>query len=234
MMNPAFENSGMAMAFLQARMGSSRLPGKVLMRIQGQTILGRAIRRLKESPSLHAVAVLTTVSPEDDVIVREAERLDVLVHRGSELDVLERFQEASEIFRPSIIIRATADNPLIDIGSVARIVDALKAGDLDWCMEKDLPYGAATEAISARALKKVFQCAHSPQDREHVTLYVKEHPEEFRIAVLDPPTSLRHPEIRVTVDTLEDFRYMDRLIGKLWENSQPVPLADYIPLALTI
>jgi spore coat polysaccharide biosynthesis protein SpsF len=222
------------MAFLQARMGSSRLPGKVLMPIQGQTILERAIRRLRESPAVNGIAVLTTTSPQDDVVENEARRLEVLVHRGSEEDVLERFQEAAEIFRPEIIIRATADNPLIEIGSLERMVQALKARNLDWCIENNLPYGSATEAFTVFALERTHLRAREPGHREHVTLYIKEHPEEFRIALLDPPASLRHPAIRLTVDTPEDFRFVDSLIRKIKEDGHPLPLAEYIALAHTI
>lgn len=222
------------MGFLQARMGSKRLPGKALMRIQGQTILERAVRRLRASPVVDEVVVLTTTSCEDDVIVQETERLGAMVHRGSELDVLERYQEASERFCPDIIIRATGDNPLIDIDSVERIVNELLSNNLDWCMEIGLPYGAATEAITAGALSLVHRRAHEPQDREHVTLYIKEHPEEFRIALLNPPEALRHPNIRLTVDTQEDFQFVERLIGKTTEHINPVPLMEYIAMAQTI
>jgi spore coat polysaccharide biosynthesis protein SpsF len=227
------ENTKLTMAFLQARMGSKRLPGKVLMRIQGQTILERAIRRLRASPAIHEIAVLTTILPVDDAIMQEAHRLGVRVHRGSELDVLERFQEAAERFRPRIVIRATADNPLIEIGSVQRIVEALKSRNLDWCMENNLPYGAATEALTAEALAMVHHCARESRHREHVTLYIKEHPEEFYTALLDPPASLRHPGVRLTVDTPEDFQFVDWLIGKKHENAHPLPLSEYIALVLT-
>jgi len=228
------ERNQVVMAFLQARMGSSRLPGKVLMPIQGRTILERAIRRLRESPAVDEIAVLTTISPQDDAIVNEAYRLGARVHRGSENDVLERFQEAAEIFHPGIIIRATADNPLIEIGSLERTVAALKSRNLDWCMENNLPYGSATEALTASALGKTHFRAREPRHREHVTLYIKEHPEEFRIALLDPPTALRHPNIRLTVDTLADFQFVDSLIGKKPEGAHPLPLDEYIALALTI
>jgi spore coat polysaccharide biosynthesis protein SpsF len=230
----AHKGAGLVMAFLQARMGSKRLPGKALMRIQGQTILERAVRRLRASTVVDEVVTLTTTSREDDVIVQETEKLGVMVHRGSELDVLGRFQEASERFSPDIIIRATGDNPLIDIDSVERTVNELLSNSLDWCMEIDLPYGAATEAITAGALALVHRRAHEPQDREHVTLYIKEHPEEFRIGLLNPPEALRHPDIRLTVDTQEDFQFVDRLIGNIAEQDTPVPLIEYIDMALTI
>jgi spore coat polysaccharide biosynthesis protein SpsF len=225
------KGAGLVMAFLQARMGSKRLPGKALMRIQGQSILERAVRRLRASPVVDEVVVLTTITREDDVIAQETEKLGAMVYRGSELDVLQRFQEASERFSPDIIIRATGDNPLIDIDSVERIVHALLANNLDWCIEMGLPYGAATEAITAGALALVNRCAHELQDREHVTLYIKKHPEEFHIALLDPPEALRHPSLRLTVDTPEDFQFVDRLIGSITEPVNPVPLMEYIALA---
>lgn len=233
MTDPCESNQGV-MAFLQARMGSTRLPGKVLKPIHGQTILERAIRRLKESPVIDEIAVLTTLSPGDDAVVREARGLGVRVHRGSELDVLERFQEAAEIFRPGIIIRATADNPLIEMGSPERLVEALRFQNLDYCVENNLPYGAATEALTVSTLAKTHGRAYEPRHREHVTLYIKEHPEEFRIAFLEAPAALRYPNIRLTVDTPEDLQFVDWLIGAKPENAHPLPLVEYLALALTI
>lgn len=220
------------MAFLQARMGSTRLPGKVLMSIHGKSILERSIRRLQAAPDIDEVAVLTTVLPEDLCIAEEACRLGTRVYRGPELDVLRRFQEASEKFRPEIVVRATADNPLIDIGSVGRIIRELRSGHLDLCMETRLPHGAATEACTAAALAKAHALARDFRDREHVTLYIKEHPDEFNVAFPQAPESVRQPTLRVTVDTPEDFNFVSRLIGCLAEGTEPVPLEKYILLAL--
>jgi spore coat polysaccharide biosynthesis protein SpsF len=220
-------------AFLQARMGSSRLPGKVLMPIQGQTILERAIRRLRAAPIVDAIAVLTTRLGEDDGIVGEAHRLGAWVYRGPELDVLARFYEAAQQFHPDIIIRATADNPLIEIGSIDRIVSALRSNKLDLCMERELPYGAATEAFTAETLTRVHRLAVEAPHREHVTLYIKEHPEAFRTSFPVPPDPLRHPQIRLTVDTPEDFVFVDQLIRRLPEGEFPLPLSEYLPFALS-
>ena len=178
--HPAASGGGV-MAFLQVRMGSRRLPGKALMKIHGRSIFERAIGRLRASPAVDAVVALTTRRGEDDAITAECERLGILFYRGPEDDVLARFFEASEIFRPEIVIRATADNPLIEIGSIERIVKALRSFSLDYCMEKDLPYGAATEAMTATALARAHAEARDPDHREHVTLYIKEHPDDFLI-----------------------------------------------------
>jgi spore coat polysaccharide biosynthesis protein SpsF len=216
------------MAFLQARMGSSRLAGKTLMKIHGRSVLERAAGRLQASPAVDAVVVLTTRRKEDDAIVAECERLGVPFYRGPEEDVLARFYEAAGIFRPDIVIRATADNPLIEIGSIERIVTALRSSDLDYCMEKDLPYGAATEAMTVAALARTHAAAREPRHREHVTLYIKEHPDEFRVLLPDPPMAVRRPDFRVTVDTPEDFAAMERLIGCFPEAGGHRPLEDYL------
>lgn len=222
------------MAFLQARMGSTRLPGKVLMPIQGQSILERAVRRLKASPAVDEVVVLTSCRDVDDVVEAEARRLRVPAYRGPELDVLARFYEAAVRFRPDIIVRATADNPLIDIGSITRIVTGLRSRGLDLCMENGLPYGAATEAVTAEALTRAHLESHTARDREHVTLYIKEHPESFRVGYLRAPESVRFPDLRVTVDTCEDFSFVENVICRLPENDAPLPLDLYIPHALNI
>ena len=221
---------GGAMAFLQGRMGSRRLPGKTLMKINGSSILERAIRRLQASPVIDTIIVLTTQLKEDEAIVAECERLGVPFYRGPEDDVLARFFEASEIYKPEIVIRATADNPLIEIGSIERIVTALKSSSLDYCMEKGLPCGAATEAMTSAALAKAHAVARDPEHREHVTIYIKQHPDEFRILLPDAPVSVRRPDFRVTIDTPDDLAAMKHLIGRFSETGSPRPLEDYFDM----
>jgi spore coat polysaccharide biosynthesis protein SpsF len=216
------------MAFLQARMGSTRLPGKVLLRIQGKTILERAIERLRAADKVHEVVVLTTTLDEDAAVCEEAARLQALVFRGSSDDVLQRFQQASEQYGPDVLVRATADNPLLDIGSVNRVVQALQSSNLDWCIESNLPVGAATEALTPEVLSRLDRTVRSSRDREHVTLYIKEHPDAFRVALLVPPDSLRRPELRLTVDTMEDFIFVEDLIQRIPESDLPVPLKKYL------
>jgi spore coat polysaccharide biosynthesis protein SpsF len=220
-----------ALGFLQARMGSSRLPGKVLLRINGQTILERCIRRLKATDTLDGVVVVTTERDEDDEVVVAAVNLGVPVFRGEELDVLRRFHGAAQKFHPDIIVRATADNPLLDIGSVDRVVRAVKSSDLDYCMEIGLPVGGATEALTTRTLARVHDLAERPDHREHVTLYIKDHPERFRLAFLEPPDILRRPDVRITVDTPEDFVFLENLLGTVPEADYPVPLERYLEQA---
>jgi spore coat polysaccharide biosynthesis protein SpsF len=218
------------LGFLQARMGSTRLPGKVLMCIQGKSILERAVERLRAAKLLHGVVVLTTKKDEDEPVAREASRLGAEVYRGPDLDVLTRFREAADIFHADVIVRATADNPLIDIGSVDRILQLLNDEKLDYCMERNLPTGAATEAVTYAALQTADRLGNLPHHREHVTIYIKEHPGDFRIALPDPPVELRRPDLRITVDTVCDFTSVDRLICMIPEEPAPVPLERYLRL----
>jgi len=219
---------GKSLVFLQARMGSHRLPGKVLMEIRGCSILGRAIQRL-QAAKIDGVVVLTTRRVQDDRVVQEAKKYGADSYRGPELDVLRRFQEAAQQYQPDIVIRATADNPLVDIDSVNRIVEATKIQRWDWCMERDLPVGAATETITMEALKRVDQIATRPDHREHVTLYIKENPSEFRMGLLNPPEWLKRPEVRLTVDSQEDFQRMTELIERGPADFLS-PLRQYLPL----
>jgi spore coat polysaccharide biosynthesis protein SpsF len=222
---------GAVLAFLQARIDSNRLPGKVLLRIQGRSILEHAIRRLRAARTVDEVVVLTTGLEADVQVVDEARRLGTAVFRGPELDVLKRFQLASDRFHPDIVIRATADNPLIDVDSIDRIVRALQSSDLEYCVESGLPYGAVTEAITAKALQRSDEEATEGRHREHVTLYVKEHPELFRLAFLTPPDALRQPELRVTVDTPEDFMFVEELMQAIPDTGRVTPLEHYIRIA---
>ena len=218
----------LTLGFLQARMGSMRLPGKVLCHIAGKSIMERAIERLRAARSLDGVVVLTTNRDEDEVVAEEAHRLGVESYRGPGFDVLARFRQAAGIFLPDVIVRATSDNPLIDIGSVNRIVRMLVEEGLDYCMERTLPVGAATEAITRPALEEVDRLGCMPHHREHVTTYVKEHLDLFRTAFPDPPEALRLPDLRITVDTPADFVFVERLIRAIPEGGSPIPLETYI------
>jgi spore coat polysaccharide biosynthesis protein SpsF len=183
----------LTLGFLQARMGSTRLPGKILMRVRGKTILERAVERLRATRSLHGVAVLTTTRDEDEQVVYE-------------------------------------DNPLLDIGSVDRIVRTLYDERLDYCTESNLPIGAATEAVTCAALKIADRLGNLPHHREHVTIYIKEHSGDFRTAFPDPPIELRRPDLRITVDTAADLAFVDGLIRTIPEGQAPIPLERYLAL----
>jgi spore coat polysaccharide biosynthesis protein SpsF len=156
---------------LQARMGSSRLPGKVLARIGSWSILEHCVRRL--SPSGLPIIVATTTRNEDAPIVAEARRLGVSVFRGDEHDVLGRFIAAADEFALTEIVRATADNPLVDGGGPRRVLELLKRVQADHVLESGLPVGTAVEAVRVDALRRAQLLIVDPYDREHVTSFIR-------------------------------------------------------------
>jgi spore coat polysaccharide biosynthesis protein SpsF len=216
------------LGFLQARMGSTRLPGKVLFDIGGKTILARAIERLQAARLLTGVVVLTTWHPEDDAVIQEAEKRGAATFRGPDLDVLARFRQAADVMKPDILVRATADNPLMDIGSIDRCVGRLLEEGLDFCMEQGLPVGAATEAMTRSALEEADRLGTLPPHREHVTLYIKENIRNFRGAFPEAPEPVHFPHFHITVDTREDFCRVSALIGAVPEEPIPIPLSRYL------
>jgi spore coat polysaccharide biosynthesis protein SpsF len=192
---------------LQARLGSSRLPGKALVTIAGQTILEHCLRRLMFAGVAHVV-LATTDRPEDQQLVDVAQRLGASVFRGDAANVLGRFVAAADAFGFESIVRATGDNPGTDIQAPGRLLAALRATEADYVHEVGLPYGAAVEAVTRDALVRAAHEATHADDREHVTAYVRRNSHLFRVVQLAAPTPLRRPDVRLTVDTAEDLAHV--------------------------
>jgi spore coat polysaccharide biosynthesis protein SpsF len=192
---------------LQARLGSSRLPGKALVTIAGQTILEHCLRRLMFA-GVAPVVLATTDRPEDQALVDVARHLGASVFRGDTNDVLGRFVGAADAFGFESIVRATGDNPGTDIEAPGRLLTALRAAEADYVHEQGLPYGAAVEAVTRDALVRAVREATQPDDREHVTIYVRRNTQLFHVLELPAPAPLRRPEVRLTVDTAEDLAHV--------------------------
>jgi spore coat polysaccharide biosynthesis protein SpsF len=192
-------------AIVQARMGSSRLPEKVLADIAGKTMLERVVGRLLDARSLDAIVIATTTSERDDAVEREAERLGVGVFRGSEQDVLARYLGAARMARAQAIVRVTSDCPLIDPRVVDAVVEALTPM-VDYASntrDRTYPRGLDVEALHRDTLERIDRCGVSAAAREHVTAFVSEYPELFRIAQVRG--SIDASDLRWTVDTPEDL-----------------------------
>ena len=171
-------------AVIQARMGSSRLPGKVLADIEGQSMLGRVVERVRRIPGLCEVVVATTVAPQDDIIVEECGRICAPVFRGSEDDVLERYHCASLAHKAEAVVRVTSDCPLVDPFESGKVVDAFLAEAPDLAandLKATYPLGLGTEVISAAVLDLAWREATKEYESQHVTPYIFQHPERFRL-----------------------------------------------------
>ena len=204
---------------LQARVGSSRLPGKALEAIHGCSMLERCLRRLIAGGVAHVVLATTTLY-EDDALAAIAGRLGVPVFRGNVEDVLGRYAGAAEAFDLDPVVRATGDNPAVDIQAAGRVLAELRRTGADFVIEEGLPHGAGVEAMTRSALCHSELVADSAYDREHVTSFIKGHRDVFRLIDLAAPTPLRRPDLHVTVDTFEDLDWVRELYFRA-DSSEP-------------
>ena len=219
-------------AIIQARMGSTRLPGKVMMPLGAESILTYLVGRVSRARTVDSVLVATTDLKRDEVIVNECDRHGILCFRGDEFDVLARYVEAAAVSDADIIVRVTADNPFTDPDSIDRVVDAIAIGGADYAIEMNLPIGTTGEAITRRALVFINEVALIPRWREHVTLYAKEHPGTLKCTFLEPRPDCNHPDLSFTVDEPGDYEYVRMLFGNLpdddFELKKLIAVADEI------
>lgn len=216
-----YPNHSKVVAIIQVRMGSTRLPGKALRSIGGYALLAHIVHRLRQVPALDLVAVATTEKDEDDCIAEQCRSWDVPCLRGPEDDVLERYILASEFCHAGVVVRATGDNPLIDPGSVQRVVQTLQFGGYDFVIEQGLPKGCCGEAFTFEALSRAREYALSPQDREHVTLIMKRDPVRFKTCVLVAPAEVFQPQVNLSIDTEEEYQF----VRSVMEAGEPHPLS---------
>jgi len=196
-------------AIIQARMASTRLPGKVLADIGGRSMLARVCRRVARAATVDRLVVATTVCPEDEVVVDECQRLAVACFRGSEHDVLDRYHQAVRTYEADAIVRITADCPLIDPNVIDLVVGEFLEERPDYAantLRRTWPRGLDTEVTSAAALARADREATEPYQRVHVTPYIYQHPDRFRLlAVIGREDFSRH---RWTVDVPADLDFI--------------------------
>jgi spore coat polysaccharide biosynthesis protein SpsF len=202
-------------AIVQARVGSSRLPGKVLMDLGGETVLARVVGRLRHATLLDDIMVATTRSAVDDAIVSECQRLAVSCFRGSEEDVLDRYYQAAQVCRADVLVRITSDCPLIDPGLVDETISVFYDQQADYAsntITHTYPRGLDTEVFSRAPLGRAWVEARKSYEREHVTPYFYEHPELFRIASTRGRTD--NSQFRWTLDTPEDLQLIRTIYSR--------------------
>ncbi|HET9626314.1 MAG TPA: glycosyltransferase family protein [Kofleriaceae bacterium] len=204
-------------AIVQARMGSSRLPGKVLAALGGATVLEHVVRRLRAAEQVSEVVVATSTAADDDPIVREADRIGVWAYRGSLHDVLARYLGAARSYRADVVVRITADCPLIDPGVVDQVIGAL-GRDHDYASNthtRRYPRGLDVEALHRDTLERIARLGRSAAAREHVTAYIMEQPQLFRVAQVAPAGDRDDSDLRWTVDTPDDLTLVRALYDEL-------------------
>lgn len=210
------------LGIIQARMGSTRLPGKVLRRLAGRTVLDRVVRAARDSGVLDDLVVATTVEADDDAIVAECERIGVACHRGPVDDVLTRFLEVLDTHAADTVLRFTADCPLLYPRLVARAYRVFEAAGVDYLttsITRTLPRGLDVEVVRAAVLKEIDQLAYR-HHRTHVTSYVYSHPADFDVIGLTVQPDLSH--LRLTLDTEDDWKLIEAVIDHFGDAPAPV------------
>ncbi|SDK53662.1 spore coat polysaccharide biosynthesis protein SpsF [Maridesulfovibrio ferrireducens] len=218
-------------AIIQARMTSSRLPGKILMPVLEKPLLQYMIERVQRASCVESIVLATTVNKEDDPTAELGNKLGVEVFRGSEDDVLDRFFKTAQQYGGKHLMRLTGDCPLIDPDLLDELADFYFAGGYDYalnCLEPTLPDGLDAEIISMKALEEVHAKATRPSQREHVTLYVKDNPDDFKIGSWKNSTDNSH--LRWTVDNREDFELIKIILEHLYLRNPLFKMQDVIEL----
>lgn len=220
-----------------ARMASARCPGKALMELlPGEPLLAVLLRRMRTSKTVDEVALATSVNPENDAIADLGRSLGLRVFRGEEDDVLKRHVDAAREFEADHVVRVTGDNPLTDVGTMDALVARHheRGADYTYVPGEALLMGILAEVISRDALRRSWDQGEAKHRSELVTLYIKEHPGEFKIALLDLDPALLRPGYRLTVDHPEDIRLQREIFkalakGALVDTRDAVALLDTRP-----
>lgn len=221
--------SGGVVVVVQARMGSTRLPGKVLKTVLGKTLLEHQLERLRRVAGADSVVVATSALPADDAIAALCARLGVSCRRGSESDVLARYLDAARAENARVVVRCTADCPLIDPGVTGELIASFEAaGEKGYGSTEGYPRGLDVEIFSREALEEAAAEATSPRDREHVTPYLIARPERWKPFFSKCEENLS--AVRWTVDTAEDFEFARLMIESLYPSNPRYSWRDALAL----
>jgi len=203
---------------IQARFGSTRLPGKVLKPLGNVDVLTYDVERCKQIKGVSEVIIATSTLPQDDVIVEWCEKHGVKYFRGSEQDVLNLYVQCAKQYQPDYVMRVTSDCPFVDYEMSSEMVALMEQARKDIILlEGELPRGLAVEIISYEALLKIHRIGQEPRHREHVTYYAYEFPEEFKAVTYKVPSNRIAPELRITLDTEEDYALI-RAVAEHFQN----------------
>ena len=224
-------NSGV-IAIIQARMGSSRLPGKVLKDVVGVPMLMRQVVRVRRAQTIGRVVVATTIDHQDDPVADMCRSYGIPVYRGEPLDVLDRYYQAAGLFGAETIVRLTGDCPLIDPQEIDRTVKAFMAARADFAAnrlpppwKRTTPIGMDTEVVTFDGLARAWREADSKHTREHVMPYLYEQDGRFSVLLVDHEPDLSR--YRLTVDTPEDLSLV-RLIYEFFDGNDEFSMQEMI------
>lgn len=227
------KNGKKIVATIEARMTSTRLPGKVLMPLAGTPVLERLIERLRRSTYVDEVVVATTTNAPDDAIVELCERLGCVYHRGSENDVLLRVLEAAQKYQADIIVETCGDSPLIDHRHVDALLDLYFDGGYDYVsnsLEPTFPIGFDVKIFSTEALAHVEKISNDPYVRDNVSPYFYQNRQLYKCGQLPAEARMRRRDIRLTLDYKEDYELINMVFKKLLPHNPDFSAEDVVAL----
>jgi len=219
---------------IQARVGSSRLPNKIFLDLEGEPVLARVIERLQRSELINKIVIASPDKEADDRIEDfiSDNYKDVRVYRGSENDVLDRYYQAAKKFEADVIIRITSDCPLIDPAVVDRVVECFLERRDDYVSnvlgERTYPRGLDTEVFSFKVLERIWEETQEADDREHVTLYLRKHPEIFSAS--NVKNEKDYSDFRLTLDEEADYELISLIYKKLFSENKNFGLREVMDL----
>ena len=238
-------------AVVAARMGSERLPGKSMARLAGKPSFAHIVERLGRSRCLDGIVLATTSRPEDEALRACAKRVGVPFYAGSAEDVLGRIVAAARSVDAEVIVQITGDCPLIDPRISDRVIEAYRTEKPDYAINviqapddppegalllgcptalrrSPYPTGMETEVFATKQLAEVETITQDPADREHVSLYFYEHPDKYRLLYVPAPPEHRRPDVRLCVDTPEDYRVVSAVYDALYPTDPDFGLSEII------
>lgn len=220
-------------ATIEARMTSSRLPGKVLLTAAGKPMLAHLVSRLKEVPLIDEIVLATTTNSTDDILIEFAQNSGIQSYRGSEEDVMARVLGAASAFNADVIVEITADCPVIDPAVVHQTIQIFRHNNCDYASNvivRSYPIGMDTQVFTRAALEKSFGMTDDPLDREHVTRHIRQNPEIFKQIHLVAGFKDHWPELAITLDERADYDLIRNIIEYFAERKPGYSCEDMIVL----
>ena len=220
-------------AIIEARMTSSRLPGKVLLPVLEKPMLHYLVKRLQAVPSIDDIVLATTVNESDDILENFAEKEGIKIYRGSELDVMARVIGAAKEGKADIVVEITGDCPIIDpqlVEQTIRVFQANKAEYVCNAQIRSYPDGMDTQVYLLDTLCKSAEMTKDPLDHEHVTLHIRNHPELFSHVYLVAPPELDWPELGLTLDETADYELLKNIMEHFGSSNELFSCLDVIKL----
>lgn len=209
-------------------MGSTRLRGKVIKRLAGKTVIEHIVERIGKCEELDDVIVATAPSEENIPLINMLSSKGIKIFLGSENNVLDRYIQAGEYYNADVLVRVTGDNPLTCPFCLRKMLQSHLSNKAQYTTMVDLPVGVGSEIVNLNLLRDIQKKNLLDYHKEHVTLFIRENENLYRVNVLEAPLKLREPTIRLTIDTYEDYELMKLLYDNLYKDDHILDVGDVL------